>query len=410
MIAACIPWWFGVLKTELASLFGQRGRPWQLERLTATVLLLLFAMAAPVKAQEAWLVTYGPGEEVWEMFGHNALWLRDPETGLDHTYSFGYFEIDRAGFYVDFARGIMNYYGAASPADREFDFYRQRGRSVTAQKLALSAEQVQDLQKALHEAIYPHPQYYAYDYFRANCSTWLRDLINQVVDNALRTTLEGVMTDQSLAEHTRRMTRHRPWVQTGILALMGPSLDRRLTAWEESFLPEALAHWVGSVEVDGQPLVVQQRTIHAGSPPHSVVQLSSLTPIPLITGLMLAAAMLALIRRGGVLAEWSWRFGALTAGFVGAVLLAMMTLSGHHDTRWNLLVLLLHPLWWLLLVPRMRQRRRVLAIWIGVAAASGSLILAWPGLLQDRLDLLLVVVPVLLVTLWGASRTASQPS
>ncbi|MFW5816276.1 MAG: hypothetical protein ACOCVP_05415, partial [Wenzhouxiangella sp.] len=85
-------------------------------------MLLVAGLAATPEgqAQEAWLVTYGPGEEVWEMFGHNALWLRDPATGLDHTYSFGYFEIDRAGFHLDFARGIMNYYGASSPAEGEF--------------------------------------------------------------------------------------------------------------------------------------------------------------------------------------------------------------------------------------------------------------------------------------------------
>jgi hypothetical protein len=372
-------------------------------------LLVLLAAPSSARAQEAWLVTYGPGQEVWEMFGHNALWLRDPETGLDHAYSFGYFEIDRAGFYVDFARGIMNYYGAASQAQREFDFYRQRGRSVSAQKLALDPEQVQALQRALHAAIYPHPQYYAYDYFRANCSTWLRDLIDQVLDGKLRPILEGATTEQTLADHTRRMTGHRPWVQTGILALMGPSIDRPLSAWEASFLPEALAHWVGRVEVDGQPLVIEQQVIHAADSVEPVSRLALLTPLPVAVGLTLAIIMLVLIRRGETTAQWTWRAGALIAGAIGTVLLIMMIFSGHHDTRWNLLALLLHPFWWLLLVPMRAQVKRTVIQCLGMAAVAGSIILAWPGLLQDRPALGIIVLPALLATMWGA-RQSAQPS
>src|SRR5690625_5595600 len=67
------------------------------------VFLMLVSLALPLMAKEAWLVTYGPGHEVWERFGHNAIWLRDSSIGLDHVYSFGYFDMDGPGFYLDFA-------------------------------------------------------------------------------------------------------------------------------------------------------------------------------------------------------------------------------------------------------------------------------------------------------------------
>ncbi|HSH26330.1 MAG TPA: hypothetical protein VK972_00950, partial [Wenzhouxiangella sp.] len=60
-------------------------------------LVLCQGLVLTAQAREAWLVTYGPGQEVWERFGHNAIWLRDAELGLDHVYSFGYFEMDRPG-------------------------------------------------------------------------------------------------------------------------------------------------------------------------------------------------------------------------------------------------------------------------------------------------------------------------
>ncbi len=406
MIAVCTPWWLGAPKAKVL--------PVRSGWVVVIAVLAVLAASPSTKAQEAWLVTYGPGEEIWEMFGHNALWLRDPETGLDHAYSFGYFEIDRAGFYFDFARGIMNYYGAASPAEREFEFYRQRGRSVTAQKLGLGGQQVQDLQKALHEAIYPAPQFYAYDYFRANCSTWLRDLINQVIDDKLRPTLTPVTTERSLADQIRRLTIHRPWVQTGILALMGPSIDRPLTAWEEAFLPEALAHWIGSVEVDGQPLVTEEAIIYAaGGIQSSFGQQSGQglgMLMPMLASLAIALIMLLLMRKEGASATWAWRSGVLIIGLLGAVLLAMMVFSGHHDTRWNVLLLLLHPMWWFLLLPMAPRPRRMLAFCLGFSALIGTVILAWPALLQDRPGVLFAVVPVLLATLWGVFRTDRQAS
>jgi hypothetical protein len=191
---------------------------------------------------------------------------------------------------------------------------------------------------------------------------------------------------------------------------MGPSIDQRLTAWDESFLPEALAQWVGRVEVDGEPLVIEQRVIHASVPAMPVSRLSVAPLIPVTLGLMLATLMWGLIRTDGRVATWTWQSGALLAGTVGLVLLIMMLLSGHHDSRWNVFLLLLHPLWWLLLVARTARLQRMLAFCFGAAAATGSLILVWPGLIQDRPGLVVVVMPVLLVTLWGVSRQVHQPS
>ena len=377
--------------------------------LPALLLMLASFGLAPVKAQEAWLVTYGPGEEVWELFGHNALWLRDPATGLDHAYSFGYFEIDRPGFHLDFARGIMHYFGASSPVEREFAFYRSRQRSIRAQRLNLTPGQVLGLQQAIHAAIFPHPQHYAYDYFRNNCSTWLRDLINQAAGGQLQSQLIQQPARLNFRDHTRRMTHARPWIHTGILLLMGSSIDQPISAWEEAFLPDALAHWLDQVDVDGQPLVLETRLLydsqvfvppeHATSPRFLMLAMG---------GLATALFLLPLIRPQQRLAWLPWHLGVLSAGAAGMLLWLMGLASGHHDTWNNWMLLLLHPLWWLLWWPlTQRHRRRVLAPLLGLACL-GSLILGWPGLLQDRLDQLLLVLPPLLALAWVAWRAPAR--
>ncbi|NDY94583.1 DUF4105 domain-containing protein [Wenzhouxiangella limi] len=357
------------------------------------------------RAQEAWLVTYGPGEEVWEMFGHNALWLRDPATGLDHTYSFGYFEIERAGFHLDFARGIMNYYGAASPAEREFAFYRQRGRSISAQKLALAPEQVRELHRALHGAIHPHPRFYAYDYYRANCSTWLRDLINDATGDQLRPGLQATPARLNYRDHTRRMTHHRPWIQTGILLLMGHAIDQPITAWEEAFLPEALARWLAEAELDTGPLVTDRMVLH--DPGIFVPPPSPRSPwgLLLLAGLVGGGLIVLATRRGGAAGAWVWRLGAAGAGLAGSVLLLMALATDHHDTGGNAALLLLHPLWWLLLVPRVARWKRWLKLGLLLSMLAGALVLAWPGLLQDRPALLGLLLPILAAILWSAGRS-----
>lgn len=376
-------------------------------RLGRFLQLLLLALATlgltPVKAQEAWLVTYGPGAEVWELFGHNALWLRDPATGLDHTYSFGYFEIDRPGFHLDFARGIMLYYGASNLAEREFAFYRQRDRSISVQRLNFSPDQVQRLQLLLHEAIFPHPRYYAYDYFRNNCSTWLRDLIDQVLDGQLEPRLSAEPARLNFRDHTRRMTHARPWIHSGIMLLMGSSIDQPISAWEEVFLPDALARWLDQIDIDGQPLVLETRVLH--DPRVFMPPERARGPWLLMLAVGLATATLILVpvfRPGWRWSRWPWHLGVFTAGLAGAVLLLMWLGTGHGDLANNWMLLLLHPLWWLLWWKMAKRWRSWFIFALLAALLLGSMILAWPGLIQDRIGQLALVVPPLLALIYVA--------
>lgn len=377
-----------------------------------TLLLMLLAAcvlcSSAARAQEAWLVTYGPGSEVWELFGHNALWLRHPAIGLDHTYSFGYFEIDRPGFHLDFARGIMLYYGAGSPAEREFAFYRARQRSISAQRLNLTPAQVEELQALIHDAIFPHPQFFQYDYFRKNCSTWLRDLLDQVLDGQLADQLKTEPARLNFRDQTRRMTYPRPWIHAGIMLLMGPSIDRPISAWDETFLPDALARWLDSVKINGQPLVLETRVLYESGVFSVPEDARGPWLLMLITGLI--AAGLILGSAWGCSGRWSrlpWHIGVFIAGLAGFALLLMWVASGHHDTWRNWMLLILHPGWWLLWWRLPESRARGLRIVLIGALSLGALILAWPGWIQDRADQLALLLPPLtaiLVVAWREER------
>ena len=42
-----------------------------------------------------WLVTVGPGDEVWERFGHNAVRVLDTRSGRDVSYNWGIFDFQQ---------------------------------------------------------------------------------------------------------------------------------------------------------------------------------------------------------------------------------------------------------------------------------------------------------------------------
>ncbi len=357
-------------------------------------MLLLLSLPLAIKAQEAWLVTYGPGEEVWELFGHNAIWLRDEQRGLDHTFSFGYFEINRPGFHRDFARGIMPYYGAASLAESEFAFYRQRDRSIRAQRLDLSVTEISRLFDLLNQAIFPQPQYYPYDYYWANCSTWLRDLINQVTDQSLEASLQSRPAHLNFRDHTRRLTAHRFWLHNGIMTLLGPTVDQPISAWDEAFLPESLAESLNQVERNGRPLVTVDQPLYQSSrqpKPDSACG-------PWLISLVLGGFSLAVMLWTGLskprrLARLVRAMGLVATGLSGVVIALMWLGSGHEATWRNAMLLLLNPLWLMFLLTGLTKLKAGLWWLLLITVLVGSIYLLIP-VGQFRIDQVVWFAPL----------------
>ncbi len=144
-------------------------------RLAALVLCLLLAGSAWSQAPgaasqpEVWLVTYGPGEVYWQRFGHNAIWIRDPALGLDHSFNFGFFDFKQERFFLRFLQGRMLYFSAAQAAGDEFAQYLAEGRGIRAQRLALEPPQRERLTRSLLTQVRPENRDYLYDYYLKPC-------------------------------------------------------------------------------------------------------------------------------------------------------------------------------------------------------------------------------------------------
>ena len=78
---------------------------------------------------EVSVLTCGPGQEAYSLFGHSAFRVRDPQQGLDWVYNYGTFEFG-PGFVMKFLRGKLRYF-LNSYSYRRFDAeYRSLNRSI----------------------------------------------------------------------------------------------------------------------------------------------------------------------------------------------------------------------------------------------------------------------------------------
>ena len=82
-------------------------------------------------------------------------------------------------------------------------------------------------------------KYYLFDYYRDNCATRVRNLIDNATDGALHA---ATHTPASFTwrEHTERLAADDPFVFFGLDLAMGGFIDQPITFWEEMFLPAKL--------------------------------------------------------------------------------------------------------------------------------------------------------------------------
>ena len=145
---------------------------------TLTALVTLGALTAvPLDAQPATgaeappryqisVLTFGPGDAVFERFGHNALRVRDFLTGADLAYNWGMFSFDEPRFLSRFLSGDTRYWVEAFPTSWLLEVYAAQDRESIEQVLALTPREAATLAEAVAANATPEQRFYRYDYFR----------------------------------------------------------------------------------------------------------------------------------------------------------------------------------------------------------------------------------------------------
>lgn len=344
-----------------------------MRRWALSFLLMLLGLPLLVRAQpgamddiEVSVITMGPGRMVYERFGHIAIRLHNPQTGFDLLFDWGNFDFDEPNFVGKFVKGSLLYSMAGKPTDQWLQFYANgQDRTVTEQVLNLDGLQKAKLRSLLAKNL-EKPDY-LYDYYLDNCSTRVRDVLDQTLDSQLKPQWQAT-TPHSFRWQTRRLMdvgAENKAMSVLIDFCCGPKVDHPLSQWEAGFIPMELSKLLDAATLkmaDGSslPLVRERRPLHVTKLPGNFEPISSPNPIrwTLPIGLFL----------GGILFVWSkwfrvgyWALTGLWSGFAafGAIFFTVIIcFTRHWVVDWNENFLQFSPvsipIFMAVLVPRLR--------------------------------------------------------
>jgi hypothetical protein len=207
----------------------------------------------------------GPGADVWERFGHNAIVVEDQADGRRTAYNYGMFSFRQENFILRFVQGRMHYWMAGFPADEDLARYVAAGRWVREQELNLTPTQRAAVRDYLEWNALPENRFYRYDYFLDNCSTRVRDAIDQVLGGALHAQNVDPASG-TFRFHTQRLVDNSLPLYTGLLLALGAGVDRPQTRWDEMFLPFKLHQYLSTATIRDAagaaiPLVLHEQTL-----------------------------------------------------------------------------------------------------------------------------------------------------
>jgi hypothetical protein len=199
------------------------------------------------------LYTFGNGELIFEKFGHAALCLTYHTRGRPPMcFNYGVTNFREVGKLVwGFLRTEQKFWVEPEPLANMKAFYaRFEDRTIFRQTLfdydqyvagvrfALTPEQAREIEKRLLFDIREENKFYYYDHFFDNCTTRLRNMLNDVVGGKLR---EG--GDSKYYPITFREIGQNGLESFGTYLgftdfFTGRTLDRYPTMWEAQFLPD----------------------------------------------------------------------------------------------------------------------------------------------------------------------------
>ena len=378
-------------------------------------------LAAERPAPQIVLLTFAPGPVYWQRFGHNALLVRDIANGEDRVYNYGIFDFHQKNFFLNFARGHMQYRLAVEPLADTLAQYQYEGRWVQAQELNLEPAQARELAAFLDWNARPENAEYRYDYFLSNCSTRVRDAIDRVTGGQLRQQMESQPTAVTYRHEATRLISPVLPMFLAMDSTVAAQGDRPINRWQQSFVPMVLMRAVPELRLRDaagveRPLLRGEARVLQGGLPEPEHPRSMLATMTLL-GLGLAAVLLLLSRfRAAAAARWSLSGLALllnlAAGLGGLALLSIWFLTDHWVMHRNFNLLLFSPLCLALLPSWLRQFRagaavgragRKLVLLLAGGAALALPLLLLPGA-QQNLHWIALLLPVHAAQAWILAR------
>lgn len=207
------------------------------------------------------ILTCSPGKELYSLFGHTAIRVRDPKAGMDEVFNYGTFDFDTPHFYLKFAQGLLPYQLSTSSFQHFMYTYQLEERSVYSQRLLLDSLQKQQLFDLLLENYRPENRSYLYNFLFDNCTTRARDIIAQSLQNS-QVEWNTPDLDKNFWNLLDEYLGASPWVQWGIHTILGQRGNRTATPYQYMFLPDYLMYGLNTATIDHKHLAEKAQLLY----------------------------------------------------------------------------------------------------------------------------------------------------
>jgi len=190
------------------------------------------------KQSEISIITVGPGDVLYEAFGHSAIRVSDPVIGMDNIFNYGLFDFNQPNFKLNFTKGKLLYKLGKRPFQNFVTNNYYQKRWMKGQVLNLSQLEKQNMYALLEENALPKNAEYLYDPYFNNCATKLRDITKEILGNKVH--FPSSFSDESytLRQLMNKELSWNTWGNFGINLALGNTLDKTTTAEEYMYLPD----------------------------------------------------------------------------------------------------------------------------------------------------------------------------
>lgn len=359
-------------------------------------LLLLFLLLAsftsfsqnPTLSKEATIsvFTCGKGNELYTVFGHTAIRIKDEINNLDVVYNYGAFDFNTENFYLKFVKGDLQYFIGASSYDDFINEYQYEKREVIEQYLDFPEAKKQELYDKLNASLFSEDRNYTYKFIDRNCTTMVLEKINESFGKNLIKKVDD--TSISYREVLYPYFENHFWNKLGINIVFGAKTDKNA---EKLFLPVELLNSLDKATVNGKPLVYKKDTVIKGSESKTVFSF-----INSIYFVSLILFVIMVINNKSVFTVY-----LIILGLLGLFFALMGFYSFHKELLWNYNVMLFNPLYIILPFIRKPKTLKKLIIFCGIVLLGYCIVM----INKPHLPLVLPFIVVTFFALWKVNST-----
>lgn len=364
---------------------------------------------------EVSLLTCSPGTDLYAMFGHSAIRVKNVNSGVDIAFNYGMFDYDSDNFIYRFVKGETDYVLGAEESDNFFFRYGMMGNEVVEQILNIESSEKAVLFDLLRVNYLPDNRMYRYNFLYDNCTTRARDIIEKAIWADIDYGCDGGR--MTYREILHSFTSVSPWAEFGIDMLLGAEVDRVAGSRGQMFIPSIYSQMLDSATWNGLPVVGEKRiAVNKGEMAESFT--FPVTPLVFFWcffGFMLLMSLFDFLKMN--LTLWVDAVVLIAQGAAGLIVAFLFFFSEHPAVGTNWLVAVFNPMPLVLMYWMLKCKSKRVTCWLNTAnlAVLALFTLAIPFLPQVLNPAMLpLVLTLLLRALVGECvvrrRMASLPS